>query len=92
MTDMNEDKNTHEGALFALLESQAARHAKTLRILMVCWLASLVLMGSLFVCLINSAEEEETTTTEVAQEADNYGTNMFTHGDYYGSEANGKDN
>lgn len=84
MTDMNEDKNTHEGALFALLESQAARHAKTLRILMVCWLASLVLMGSLFVCLINSAEEE--ITTEVSQEADNNGTNMFTHGDYYGSD------
>lgn len=89
MTDMNE---THESALLAVIESQAARHAKTLRILLVCWLASLVLMGSLFVCLINSATEEETTTTEVAQEADNYGNNVFTHGDYYGSEANGKDN
>lgn len=89
MTDMNE---THESALLAVIESQAARHAKTLRILLVCWLASLVLMGSLFVCLINSATEEETTTTtEVAQEADNYGNNVFTHGDYYG-KADSKDN
>lgn len=78
------EERTHEGALFALLESQAARHAKTMRILIVCWLASLVLMGSLFVCLINSATEEETTTTtEVAQEADNNGSNVFTHGNYY---------
>lgn len=80
MADMNE--NAHESALVALIESQAARHAKTLRIVVACWLASLVLMGSLFVCLINSAEEEE-TTTEVAQEADNYGSNV------YGNEANG---
>lgn len=84
MADMNE--NAHESALVALIESQAARHAKTLRIVVVCWLASLVLMGSLFVCLINSAEEE--ITTEVAQEADNNGSNVFSSGDYsyYGSE------
>lgn len=84
MADMNE--NAHESALVALIESQAARHAKTLRIVVICWLASLVLMGSLFVCLINSAEEE--ITTEVAQEADNNGSNVFSSGDYsyYGSE------
>lgn len=89
MTDMNDTPNTHEGALFALLESQSARHAKTLRVLMVCWLASLVLMGSLFVCLINSSEEE--ITTEVSQDADNNGSNVFSSGDYsyYGSETNG---
>lgn len=84
MTDMND--NAHESALVALIESQAARHAKTLRIVVICWLASLILMGSMFVCLINSAEEE--ITTEVAQEADNNGSNVFSSGDYsyYGSE------
>lgn len=89
MADMNE--NAHESALVALIESQAARHAKTLRIVVACWLASLVLMGSLFVCLINSSEEEVTTTTEVAQEADNNGSNVFSHGDYYGSETDNQD-
>lgn len=96
MTDMNETtdviKNDTDGSvLVTLLESQAARFSKIIRVLLVCWAASMVIMGSLFVCLINSAEEE-VTTTEVSQEADNYGSNMFTHGDYYDSEADSQDN
>lgn len=78
---------TDNGALLALVESQAARFSRIIKVLLVCWAASLILMGSLFVCLINSSEEE-VTTTEVSQEADNYGSNVFSHGDYYGSQAN----
>lgn len=91
MTDMNETtdviKNDTDGSvLVTLLESQAARFSKIIRVLLVCWAASMVIMGSLFVCLINSAEEE--ITTEVAQEADNNGSNVFSSGDYsyYGDE------
>lgn len=93
MEDKVTVRNDTDGSvLITLLESQAARFGRIIKVLLVCWAVSMVLMGSLFVCLINSASEEETTTTEVAQEADNYGTNMFTHGDYYGSEANSQDN
>lgn len=79
---------TDNGALLALVESQAARFSRIIKVLLVCWAASLILMGSLFVCLINSSEEE--ITTEVAQEADNNGSNVFSSGDYsyYGSKAN----
>lgn len=92
MTDMNEESKEPQGVWLALLESQAARNAKTIKVIVACWLVSLVMMGSLFVCLINSSEEEvTTTTTEVAQEADNYGSNVFSHGDYYGSETDSQD-
>lgn len=90
--DAMEIRNDTDGSvLITLLESQAARFGRIIKVLLVCWAVSMVLMGSLFVCLINSAEEEmtETVTTEVSQDADNAGSNVFTHGDYYGSEANG---
>lgn len=92
MDETNIIRNDTDGSvLITLLESQSARFARIIKVLLVCWAVSMVLMGSLFVCLINSATEEE-TTTEVAKEADNYGSNVFTHGDYYGNEANGQDN
>lgn len=93
MDETNIIRNDTDGSvLITLLESQAARFSRIIKVLLVCWAVSMILMGSLFVCLINSATEEETTTTEVAQEADNYGSNVFTHGDYYGSEADYQDN
>lgn len=93
MSDMEIRNDTDGSVLITLLESQAARFGRIIKVLLVCWAVSMVLMGSLFVCLINSAEEEMTeTVTEVSQDADNSGSNVFSGGDYYGSEANGQGN
>lgn len=84
MTDMNET-NENQTVPMSILEAQAARFSKIIRILLICWAVSVAILCSVIVV---NAISEETTTTEVAQEADNAGVNNFTHGDYYGSSSN----
>lgn len=82
MTDMNET-NENQTVPMSLFEAQAARFSKIIRILLICWAVSVAILCSVIV--VNASTEE--TTTEVAQEEDNAASNVFAHGDYYGSEA-----
>lgn len=75
-----------ESMTMALLESQAARFGRIIRVLLICWAVSICIMCSVLVVV--TSEEESTVTTEVAQEADNAGSNVYSGGDYYGSKAN----
>ena len=81
MTDMNET-NENQTVPMSILEAQAARFSKIIRILLICWAVSVAILCSVIV--VNASSEE--TTTEVAHEADNAASNVFAHGDYYGSE------
>lgn len=85
----------------ASFEAAQARHNHLLVTLIVCWTVSIVVLGFALICAMSYTEEavEEIvtteTSTEVAQNADNSGSNYFAGGDmsngYANSEANGQD-
>lgn len=78
---------------FAAYESLAARFTRIIKCLIIGWACSVFALGLVLVISLSYTEEvvTETTTHEVEQEADNYGSNTFAGGDYYDSKANGQD-
>lgn len=76
----------------AAYESQGSRFIRIIRWLIMGWVISMVAWGLAFVICTSYAEEVVTETTEASQDADNYGSNAFTYGDYYDGYANGQDN
>lgn len=74
------------------LEAAQARHASVVKMLIVSWMVSVIVLAFALICCLSYSEEatEEivTTTTEVAQDADNSGSNYFSNGDLLnGSQA-----
>lgn len=69
----------------AALEAESARHAKTLKYLIIAWAVSVIFLCSALMVSVTSEEETVTESTEVSQEADNSGANSFVAGDSYGS-------
>ena len=74
-------------------ESQAARMVRIIRYLAVGWAVSVIALVVLCIVSISYTEEAvtttETVTSDVMQDADNYGTNVYAGGDYYDSYAKG---
>lgn len=82
---------TIETVPLAAYESQASRFSRIIKWLIMGWAISVVALGLVLVISLSYSEEvvTETTTHEVAQEADNYGSNTYAGGDYYDSQADG---
>ena len=76
----------------AAYESMSSRLCRIIRWILTGWALSVVAMGLVIVLTLSYSEEVVTETTEVAQEADDYGNNTFAGGDYYGSETAGQTN
>ena len=73
----------------AAYESLSTRLCRIIRWIITGWAISVVAMGLIIVLSISYSDEviTETMTNEVEQEADDYGSNTFAGGDYYGSTA-----
>lgn len=69
----------------AAYESLATRFTRIIKYILMGWALSVVALGLVLVLSLSYSEEVATET--VTQEADNYGSNTFAGGDYYGSEA-----
>lgn len=74
---------------FAAYESLAARFTRIIKCLIIGWACSVFALGLVLVISLSYTEEVVTETTEVAQEADDYGSNTFAGGDYYDSQTDG---
>ena len=75
----------------AAYESMSSRLCRIIRWVVTGWALSMVALGLVLVISLSYSEEVVTETTEVAQEADDYGYNTFAGGDYYNGEANSQD-
>lgn len=71
----------------AAFESQSSRYARIIKLLVIGWAVSVALLVALCVVSISYTEEAVTTTETVTQDADDYGNNLYTGGDYYGGYA-----
>lgn len=69
-------------------ESMSSRLYRIIRILAIGWAMTAVALGLIIVISLSYSEEAytETVSNDVEQEADDYGSNMFAGGDYYGSQ------
>lgn len=76
----------------AAYESLSSRMFRIIKYGAICWAISMIAMGLVIVISFSYTEEVVTETTEVAQEADDYGSNTFSGGDYYGGAPNGQNN
>lgn len=72
-------------------ESMSSRLCRIIRWILTGWALSMVAMGLVVVLSLSYSDEMITETTEVAQEADNYGNNTFNGGDYYDGETDSQD-
>lgn len=73
-------------------ESMSSRLCRIIKWLIMGWALSMVALGLVLVISLSYTEDVVTETTEVAQEADDYGYNTFAGGDYYDGTADGQDN
>lgn len=73
-------------------ESMSSRLCRIIRWVVTGWAITAVALGLVLVISFSYTEEVVTETTEVAQEADDYGSNTFSGGDYYGGAPNGQNN
>lgn len=74
----------------AAYESLSTRLCRVIRWLIGGWAISVFALGLALVISMSYTEDVMTETTEVAQEADNYGNNTFAGGDYYDSQTDGE--
>lgn len=67
----------------ASFEAAQARHNHLLITLIIGWTVTVIVLGFALICAMSYTEEtmEEIVTTEVSQDADNYGSNYFANGD-----------
>lgn len=70
----------------AAYESLSSRFTRIIKYMVLGWAASVIALGLVLVIAIGYSEEvvTETTTSEVMQDADNSGSNVYSGGDYYG--------
>lgn len=90
-------QNNIEMVPLAAFEAQAERNVRTVKYMSLGWVISVILLT--FALMVSMSYTEETmeeivtTTTEVDQAADNYGSNYFANGDMTnGSEADSEAN
>lgn len=76
----------------AAYESLSSRFMRIIKYLIMGWAISMVAIGLVLVIFMSYTEEVVTETTEVSQDADNYGRNAFTYGDYYDGTTDGQGN
>lgn len=69
----------------AAFESQSSRYARIIKWIVTGWAVSVALMTAL--CVISISYTEEAVTETITQDADDYGNNLYTGGDYYGGYA-----
>lgn len=75
----------------AAYESMSSRFCRIIRWMVIGWALTAVALGLVLVISFSYSDEVLTETMEVAQEADNYGSNTFAGGDYYDSKTDGED-
>lgn len=75
----------------AAYESMTTRLCRIIRWLITGWALSMAAFGLVLVISFSYSEEVLTETTEVSQEADNYGNNTFAGGDYFDSTTDSQD-
>lgn len=77
-----------ESVSLAAYEAQAARTTRYIKYLVLGWFLSLLVVCSAFVIAMSYTEEEiteTTTTSEIAQNTGDNGSNSYIGGDYYGN-------
>lgn len=76
-----------ERVSMATFEAQSERSAKLIRWMILGWAVSVVMLG--FVVMTMASYEDqivtETTTSEIAQDSQDNGSNIYAGGDYYGN-------
>lgn len=75
-----------ERVSMATFEAQAERSAKLIRWIILGWAVSVVMLG--FVVITMASYEDEivtTTTSEISQDSQDNGSNVYAGGDYYGN-------
>lgn len=79
-----------ERVSMATFEAQSERSAKLIRWMILGWAVSVVMLG--FVIMTMASYEDqvvtETTTSEIAQDSQDNGSNIYAGGDYYGNADN----
>lgn len=81
-------QNNIEMVPLAAFEAQAERNVRTVKYMSLGWVISVILLTFALMVSMSYTEEVVTETTEVEQDADNYGSNYFANGDLTnGSEA-----
>lgn len=77
----------------ASFEAAQARHNHLLITLIIGWTVTVIVLGFALICAMSYTEEAvEEVYTEVAQTADNAGSNYFANGDLNGYAASGQNN
>lgn len=73
-------------------ESLMTRMSRIVKWLIMGWALSVIALGLVLVISLSYSEEvmTETVTNDVEEEADDFGSNTFAGGDYYGSQTNGE--
>lgn len=72
-----------ERVSMATFEAQVERSARLIRWLIVGWAVSVVMLG--FVIMTMASYEDTITTSEITQDSEDYGSNVYAGGDYYGN-------
>lgn len=81
--------NQIETISLAAHESHCERLARIIRWVVVGWAASVIMLG--LVIMTMASYEEEIVTTEVTQESEDNGNNLYAGGDMTYGNANGQD-
>nr|DAU21065.1 MAG TPA: hypothetical protein [Caudoviricetes sp.] len=84
-------QNGIERVSMATFEAQVERSARLIRWLIVGWAVSVVMLGFVIMTVASYEDQVVTTTSEIAQDSQDNGTNVYAGGDYYG-DANDPNN
>lgn len=77
-----------ERVSMATFEAQAERSAKLIRWMVLGWAVSVVMLGFVIMTMASYEDEIVTTTSEITQDSEDYGSNVYAGGDYYGNADN----
>ena len=72
-----------ERVSMATFEAQAERSSKLIRWMILGWAVSVVMLG--FVIMTMASYEDTITTSEITQDSEDYGRNVYAGGGYYGN-------
>ena len=72
-----------ERVSMATFEAQAERSSTLIRWMILGWTVSVVMLG--FVIMTMASYEDTITTSEITQDSEDYGRNVYAGGDCYGN-------
>lgn len=77
--------NGIERVSMATFEAHVERSSKLIRWMIVGWAVSVVVLGFVIMTVASYTEETTTTTSEIAQDSQDNGSDIYAGGDYYGN-------